>query len=738
MNINQNTSSKNTTSNLKITTSKLLEDKDFYEFLKIMSSKNRISNHFLINKYLLSLKNFKSFFSMTYPNIDLSLILNLINMNLEVEYIYSNTVLLRSNEDQIDKFYINIKGKFVILQSVKRKKYYTKKEYLSYLIKLRLYNEMGLLDLILEEQENKSIFPLSKMDFSGISPFSNENTSPYIRNNLVNDEIIENLKKEKNIISNSRRSKFTFLIDEDLYDKVYNICKDYNISNYDYKNRLNHQIVLGLSDDISEVKYYFTVYEYEEIDYFTNGMCFWSSNMMSIINKSNDRSDIITIVSKEESYIGIINNKSFQSLIEESNRKLFSQKILNLMKYPMFSSLKNSEIEKKILPFLECRKMTKGEILYKQNEEVKKIVFIRNGEFIIKYKGSIKDIERLQEKVDHIPSATTHKNSDDSNSSNKQRCISIKIVKDYGVFGLGDYDLNNKSLYEISCHSLESEVYMINRNVYDIIILHIGNKEKYDQFHKETIKKNRSYIVNNICESIYSNNERSIEKTTIKTNKHLVPSQKFSFSTKKSQSTGFVFKYKSNNNINTNKDKDKHNKNSDNNIINSGYKSETSIINKSSMNISSFSSRKPGVLLSLHPLSSSKSKYIFNISNKVKRSLPLLSSLDFISYRHVNMKEKGKERKLNINKLPFIYTIIDNTSSTKLNKREYFNTDQSEYDNMKEIKSSNDCKYNNSLKGNIIYNSKLIKSSKSSKANTLNTSNIKENLNFRSFNMETI
>lgn len=485
------------------------DDKEFYDLLKVITTSTTIkSNMSIVLKYFHSLSSFKNIISKIFPEINL--FLQLLCENIEFEYSKANSILFRQNSVD-EMMYVLIKGTLISLSKSCFKVMITKKQYLSYLIKLKLYNEDDLLKLTIENMSNYEKYPLDIKDFSGITPFPNEGTTKINdRSDLFTeielgddykimfDNIISSTSKKN--VNRTRKSMFRFKLDKDLYKNVYKKCNEYNKINKYYLDRISEYIELDNNDNVNE-KYMFFLYKYIENGYFRRGATFGNFLLESKYIISKER----TIISKDNTYFAVISKKLYKVLLLEANKRLMSQNIISLMKYSLFDKIKYKSFEHKINPNIEYKKLYRGDILGCQDEEMTNIFFIKSGEFMIKFHGGYDDIYALFSKYSKF------KVEYDLSSFEKYKKIikdyikpikfNIKIVKDYGIFGFEDSCIDGRLLFDIVCYSNEGEVFYTNRKYFiENVILHI-NHENISKFH-DTCMNNMKNIINLVEESL--------------------------------------------------------------------------------------------------------------------------------------------------------------------------------------------------------------------------------------------
>ncbi len=247
----------------RTTTSKNKSDKEeleFNDFLKAIKSKNKKLLQSFIIKYFETLTQFIDLISQLFH--DYKMLLGPLIDNMEYERIKKNTILFRI-DDIGDKFYIILKGKVSILTVTQKQYFLTKGEYLKHLIKLKLYDEKLLLKKTIDNPNNFKLYNLSEIDFSLIKPynisadarFSFKHSSSTVfdsadkekkEKNIFNKEIYDQISASVKLstemktlhLSNNTLDKTKFF-DYEKYDEVNKACKEYNLLNVDYLERLN-------------------------------------------------------------------------------------------------------------------------------------------------------------------------------------------------------------------------------------------------------------------------------------------------------------------------------------------------------------------------------------------------------------------------------------------------------------------------------------------------------------------
>ena len=213
------------------------DEKQILKSLKIDINDRTTYDLAQIRKFLLMSKIAEKFRSDNIENENLDRILFYVSLQLKFHFLEENKILFRIG-DKPDKFYLILYGKIGIFKPIETIEIFSGMEYFRYIYKLKIENEIYILNLILEQ--NRQIFDIKFEDL--------ENINNLLLSNLIDDFFINPSQFNFNDILNycfKDKNYFNFTIDEEkkkdpiyiseieykIYKKLPKISK-YIIDNY--------------------------------------------------------------------------------------------------------------------------------------------------------------------------------------------------------------------------------------------------------------------------------------------------------------------------------------------------------------------------------------------------------------------------------------------------------------------------------------------------------------------------
>ena len=270
--------------------------------------------------------------------------------------------------------------------------------------------------------------------------FSREKSSQMLYE--INKKEEEEIKKEDN---NKNNNKYLF---------------DDNRNNKRYSHVLN-------------IKRNLNIIGYENVATITSGMSFGE---ISLLNENHKRPSTIFI--EEDSQIGRLNLGEYNSTIRAVRAKIRTDSINFLLSTKLFGDISYSYFLNKYWIYFQCKKIQKGDFLFKIGEECETVYIIYSGEIKL---SSYIDKDNINELIKGIKHDKTKKISYYINKiqNNNMKSINnnsiferkqkfcLMIGKKGDILGLNDiinYQ-NNKYICEAEVTSDNLSFYEINKNI---------------------------------------------------------------------------------------------------------------------------------------------------------------------------------------------------------------------------------------------------------------------------------
>ena len=268
---------------------------------------------------------------------------------------------------------------------------------------------------------------------------------------------------------------------------------------------------------------------------------------ISLLSKNHKRTSTIFI--GEDSHIGCLNIGEYNVTIKTVRTKIRTNSINFLLSTKLFGDISYNYFLKKYWIYFQCKKLQKGEFLFKIGEECESIYIIYNGEIKLNVyidKDNIDElingikkennINNIKYYVNQIYNNGINNNINNNNNSSifeKKQKFCLMIGKKGDILGLNDiinYQYNkyicegevlteNLSYYEINKNLIFGELTNINNNDFNTSLNNTFNFEniEYIMKAKEEFMLNRLKDIKNTieqkCKYLKSEEENNLNKS---------------------------------------------------------------------------------------------------------------------------------------------------------------------------------------------------------------------------------
>ena len=353
---------------------------------------------------------------------------------LKIERVKENQFIIKMNEIG-DKCYFLLNGKLSILKPVQYKNVsITTNEYIHYLISLLKYNEISLINKVIEINHifiniesisnlkilSKGFFlrkadsyletfkTITKEDFINLLDefflkFEDFNLEPEQTwkdiedindNNFIEYSDSSDSESEKNDLEEEKKEKKERKEKKEKKEirSKYMIFKDYmNKFNLKVEERVvltNFNFLFNPFEQ--KKKYNLILFKYELFLNLFPGSFFGDMALEAKVKKRN-----ATIRTEEECFILSLNNDDYISLLYEDNQKLKSMDLVFLTNKFFFKEMSPVIFEKYYFAKFKYIEKYKGDIIYIQNNPFTSVLFLKKGEYNLEVKMSVIDIHNL-------------------------------------------------------------------------------------------------------------------------------------------------------------------------------------------------------------------------------------------------------------------------------------------------------------------------------------------------------
>ena len=344
-----------------------------------------------IYQYLASFKNL-IFLLKNQSSLTIEHLLVELSKILEIKEIQKNELIFQQG-DIAENFYIILKGHVKILKLRPYEYYMTDEEYLSFLLDLRLNDQMEIIQQ--SKHYNNLIYPITENFDSFVKNLSTNNAGGiYIdmQNLITKAKIVYNYIQQEE----ETNEKKIFKLSPEEYIKAFKVS-DEIIHNTEIINNFIDEKISSDSDEIKKIKLLMKDRKKVIIPNYIEFIELSPGNTFEDIAFENHRnvyqSSVISLY--DDGYLGYINKKKYYLLIHEAVSKR-NKKIFLLLVYLSF--LKQTKLylfEKKYLSFINDKVFEPNSELFKEGEESEYTYFISEGDFELSINKNIIEVNEM-------------------------------------------------------------------------------------------------------------------------------------------------------------------------------------------------------------------------------------------------------------------------------------------------------------------------------------------------------
>ena len=245
-----------------------------------------------------------------------------------------------------------------------------------------------------------------------------------------------------------------------------------------HKNLMNNYKMYNRYAKAVNAKRNLIIVGYENVATLSNGMSFGE---ISLLNENHKRSSTIFI--DEDSQIGRLNIGEYNCTIKTVRTKIRTDSINFLLSTKLFGEISYSYFLNKYWIYFQCKKIQKGEFLFKIGEECETLYIIYNGEIKLSAyidKDNINELikgikHEKAKKINYYLNKTQNLKNNNSSIFERKQKFCLMIGKKGDILGLSDIInfRNNKYI-------CEAEVMTDNVSYYEIHKSLIFNKISHD------------------------------------------------------------------------------------------------------------------------------------------------------------------------------------------------------------------------------------------------------------------
>ena len=309
--------------------------------------------------------------------------------------------------DKGDKVYILFQGTLSILMPKLNEITITGEEYLNILIKFLKQGKSDLLKRTI--QENYRVIPIISKDIDNLEEiYFLIQLEKYYDNCKKIDKLKEFIEKSGRHFENI--FKFNYKLFENL-----NPCDSDKQTNY-LVNIMIKELQLKYPYYIDGKQFNLVIFEHEEFFRIAQGKTIGD---YSIENKNCMRT--ATVQALEDSHLGVFTFDQYKKIMYEVGQSTHSPEINFFLEISFFHHFKSNYFHQKLFPSFTLHNISKGDYLFRQDEKLQFIYFLKEGEFELSFIYDLEGINLLLNKINSLIDSNVEPNN---NKTNRKNCKS--------------------------------------------------------------------------------------------------------------------------------------------------------------------------------------------------------------------------------------------------------------------------------------------------------------------------
>ena len=207
-----------------------------------------------------------------------------------------------------------------------------------------------------------------------------------------------------------------------------------------------------------------------------------------LTNQNKKRGEYaLTAICNEPSILLYLNINTYEKFVKQRQESISMKNTNSILEIPFFKGLNANLFKEKYFSFFTLYNYKNGEFIFRQEEKMKNIYFIKSGEIELTMKASIADINNILENIKNKNINEIKQNDPIINYKNKKKIIlnneeeeNLEIINKFkndknvmkwriirinykDIIGLNEIlDLNNKYYMNAKCISYFGEIYSID------------------------------------------------------------------------------------------------------------------------------------------------------------------------------------------------------------------------------------------------------------------------------------
>lgn len=376
-----------------------LTDYPFDRFISFLNVNKKERNPVILAVITQYLENTKLFQKFKNDSSDSDLksiykILYFCSINMTYLFQAKSKIVFRAGETG-DKFYVILKGSVSVLKTVIKNEEMSFNEYFSYLKKLKIEKENHLFKLVLNA--NLEAYPMTKKEMNEL------------------DEIEAKLLLNKNLLKRGSTFSLAKAFSSSLFDTSrmnidYEQLKTIKEGNDPKKiakliqqkiekinsSPLKHEKNTIIDSRDVTIQKPVIIYTYDEFCTLGTGEFFGDYALQSNTSRS------ATIICTEDTHFGVLNLDVYTEYLSSEKQKMINREVVFLLDNNLFKEIHSKNFERKYFQLFISEEYSRNTLLFKENQAVEYIYFIKEGEIELSMNKSLIEIHGFTNQLSYL------------------------------------------------------------------------------------------------------------------------------------------------------------------------------------------------------------------------------------------------------------------------------------------------------------------------------------------------
>jgi len=330
---------------------------------------------------------------------------------------------------------------------------------------------------------------------------------------------------------NNKKSNKNSNVSEENFKNIISSC-----STEEYISRIKVSTYQSNPSDQSENPLNFNIIQYNFLLNLSTGSVFGEKAFMA-----NSTRRTATIITNEESHLGVISKEIYCECIREVDEKIKKQNISLLLSSYLFKDFSRNSFDKKYFNFFIHKRISRGQKLVTEGKIPEGVFFIKEGEFDVTVKSTLNDLTNLIKTLilggmnkdfslrkhfytpeinekelldalknhshtqlydkfskffnDNLPFGEVESDNNLAKYLSEKRIFKISQISKRDIVGFEDFICNDINVFSVECTSIKGHYFMLNFN----FLKSIANGEKITKdFYESFVNSKKDCLIDRL------------------------------------------------------------------------------------------------------------------------------------------------------------------------------------------------------------------------------------------------